>query len=681
MGGQAQEALQIPRQGALQGRERLLVCLLICAVTLAAFAPVIHHQFVHFDDHIYVLDNPQVRRGLSAESISWAFTATTATNWHPVTWLSHTLDVTLFGVNPGAHHLISLLLHTANALLLFLVLSRSTHALWRSALVAALFALHPLHVESVAWISERKDVLSGLFWWLTMLSYLSYAKKPTLPRYLPILLLFALGLLAKPMLVTLPFVLLLFDLWPLGRWARDRARMRHLILEKVPLLLLAIISCVVTLHVQQGAMASTEGSPLGLRITNALTSYGIYLGKTLWPAHLAAFYPHPVSIPAWQWLGASLVLGVLSALALRSVSARPYITFGWCWFLGTLIPVIGLVQVGRQALADRYTYIPLVGLFIIVAWGSEEIVRRRRLSARMVGGFFVLILSVLTWLTWQQVRIWRDSVTLFEHALQLTRDNYVAHVNLGRALAEQEHPVEAEQHLREALRIYPSYEEALVNLGVLLAKQGRFEEAAPHFHSVLRIIPDHVGALINLGNVLERQGRTEEASSYYAAALRAAPENADARFNQGHALMALGETSEAARHFEDALRIDPSYAKAHNNLGALFAQQGNLEEARRHFQAALTIDSDDASAHYNLGMLLTSQGEFIDAIDHYRRALGARPTLAQAHNALALALLQIGNVEEAIAHFEEALRLRPDFAEARSNLQRARALPGAEPLL
>jgi tetratricopeptide (TPR) repeat protein len=672
-----QEPLQIRRGGSLAERRRLLVSLLIVAATVGAFAQVIQHQFVHLDDHIYVLDNPQVRRGLAPESIRWALTATTATNWHPLTWLSHMLDVTLFGVSPGAHHLVNLLFHTANALLLFLLLCRSTGATWRSGLVAALFALHPLHVESVAWISERKDVLSGLFWWLTMLSYLSYANRPTLPRYLPVLLLFALGLLAKPMLVTLPFVLLLFDLWPLERWGRDRARLRYLLLEKVPLLLLATVSCIVTLHVQQDALASPEGSSLTLRITNAVTSYAVYLGKTLWPAHLAAFYPHPVSIPVWQWLGASVLLVALSLLALRSVSTRPYFAVGWCWFLGTLVPVIGLVQVGRQALADRYTYIPLVGIFVIIAWGAEEFVRRYRLSLRLVAFVFALIFTVLTWLTWQQVRTWHDSITLFEHALHLTRDNYVAHVNLGRALAEEGRPAEAEQHLREALRIYPGYDEARVNLGVLLAKDGRFEEAAPHLRSVLQATPDHVGALLNLGTILERQGLVAEASSYYAAALRVAPDNARAHFSQGHALMLLGRTAEASRHFEEALRIDPGYAKAHVNLGALSSRRGDMDQAIRHFQAVIAIDNNDASAHYNLGVLLASQGNFTDAIDHYRLALGARPTLVQAHNALAAALIQVGSLDEAIVHLEEAIRLRPDFAEARRNLDRARALRGS----
>jgi Flp pilus assembly protein TadD len=563
---------------------------------------VAHHQFVTFDDHIYVLDNPEVQRGLSVETVSWAFTATTATNWHPFTWLSHMLDVTLFGLNPGAHHLISLLLHTANAVLLFLVLSRSTHTLWRSALVAALFALHPFHVESVAWISERKDVLSGLFWWLTMLSYLSYVNKPTLSRYLPVLFSFALGLLAKPMLVTLPFVLFLFDLWPLGRWARNRTRLQCLLLEKLPLLLLAIISCVVTLCVQQGAMTSTEQSPLTLRVANALTSYAIYLGKTLWPVHLAAFYPHPVSIPTWHWLGALLLLVVLSTLALRSISTRPYVSVGWCWFLGTLVPVIGLVQVGRQALADRYTYIPLVGLFIIVAWGSEEIIRRRHLPARLAGGFFALVLVSLTWLTWQQVHIWRDSVALFEHALQLTRDNYVAHGNSSSALNEQGRPEEAEQHLREALRINPAYQEALIDLGVVLAKQGRFDEAAEHFHATLAlgISPNQVKALVNLGILFKKQGNLGQAKRHFQAAIAIDSDDASAHYNLGILLARQGAFSAATDHFRRALSVHPTLAQAHNALALALIQGGNVDEAIVHFEEVLRLRPDFAEARSNL---------------------------------------------------------------------------------
>ena len=423
---------------------------LLIAVTLAAFWQVRDHEFVHYDDDKYVMENPHVPTGLTRESIKWAFTATHASNWHPLTWLSHMLDCQLYGLNPRGHHVSSLLFHAANTVLLFLVLRRMTGALWKSAFVAALFAIHPLHVESVAWVAERKDVLSTLFWMLTMLAYLRYVEKPTIQRYLPVLMLFALGLMAKPMLVTLPFVLLLMDYWPLGRLdnglsvTRDRLkRYWGLVREKLPLFALTAISCVVTFLVQRhgGAMPDLEWLPLDVRIANALVSYAKYIGKMLLPRHLAVLYPYPSgTLPLWQLAGAVFLLMYVSVMVFRSRQRYPYLAVGWAWYVGTLVPTIGIVQVGKQALADRYTYVPLIGLFIIIAWGVPDLVarwcvvsswRRRRILLAVSATASILALMTCTWF---QVGRWRDRISLYTHALRVTSNNATIHNNLGNAL-------------------------------------------------------------------------------------------------------------------------------------------------------------------------------------------------------------------------------------------------------
>ncbi|MBW2538391.1 MAG: tetratricopeptide repeat protein, partial [Deltaproteobacteria bacterium] len=471
----------------------ILVCLFLAIVTLAVYWQVINYAFV-FDDDLYVAENFHVRRGLTSETVAWAFTTTSIANWHPLTWLSHMLDIQLYGLNPGSHHLTNVLFHIANTLLLFLILTRMTGALWQSAFVAVLFALHPLHVESVAWISERKDVLSTFFWMLTMWSYIRYVELPGVKRYLLILLFFILGLMVKPMLVTLPFVLLLMDYWPLGRFQFSRSGgagpdsqppsfSLFLVWEKIPFIVLAAAVSVVAFLVQRsgGAVGSLEIFPIHYRIMNALVSYVSYIGKMIWPFNLALLYPYPGKLPWWHVSGAFLLLLSISLLSIRNVRRFPWFAVGWLWYLGTLVPVIGLVQIGPQAMADRYTYVPLIGLFIMIAWGIPEIFKKWRYKKEGLVTITVVLLLMLTVISWSQVRYWRNSVTLFKHTLDVTEDNYVIHNNLGFALAEMDRTPEAIWHYSEALRINPRYEKVHNNIGTAFILQGQLERAVEHF--------------------------------------------------------------------------------------------------------------------------------------------------------------------------------------------------------
>ncbi len=445
----------------------LIISLLLIIATFMAFWQVTHCDFINFDDPEYVTDNRHVQDGLTVEGILWAFTTGHAANWHPLTWISHMVDVQLFGLQPGWHHLTNLLFHLANTLLLFLVLNRMTKALWQSAFVAALFALHPLHVESVAWVAERKDVLSTFFWMLTMGMYVSYVARPGLTRYLTLLLCFALGLMAKPMLVTLPFVLLLLDYWPLQRLeqkkppqevrkplSKDKKRtppvkapvqpvdhwplIRPLLTEKIPLFVLAVLSSIVTYLVQHhgGAVESLEAFPPSARVANAFVSYSTYMVKMLWPTNLAVFYPHPRWWPLWQVLGSVVLLIAITVLAIRGAKKRPYAAVGWLWYVGTLVPVIGVVQVGSQAMADRYTYIPLVGLFIIVAWAVPELLKKWPYRKEALIVLSALCLLCLFLVTWRQVGYWRNSIALYDHALEVTDANSLIHNNRGTAYSK-----------------------------------------------------------------------------------------------------------------------------------------------------------------------------------------------------------------------------------------------------
>jgi len=661
----------------LSKHRAVMVCLFLVVAILAVYWQVQKNEFVSFDDNLYIIENSPVQSGLTLKSIVWSFTTTHAGNWHPLTWLSHMLDIRLFGMNAGGHHLTSLFFHIANTLLLFAVFNKMTGDFWQSGFVAALFALHPLRVESVGWVSERKDVISTFFWMLTMWSYIWYVENQKVNRYFFVILFFTLGLMAKPMLVTLPFVLLLLDYWPLCRFefrqsgnaVGDSAQKRSgfcLVREKIPLFVLVAAASVVTLMVE--SVSSLEQYPLNVRVANALVSYVSYIKKTVWPDSLACFYPHPGMLPGWQVAGACLLLVSISFLVIIAAGKRPFYAVGWLWYIGTLVPVIGLVQIGSQAMADRYTYVPLIGIFIIVAWGVPELWPRRYQSKTLLATLAAILLSILMVITWKQIKYWENSITLYEHAIEVTPHNALMHGNLGVELEKEGRLDEAIGHYLEALRIKPDYAGVHNNLGVALANQGRIDEAISHYLTTLRIEPDHVDAHNNLGVALANKGLIDEAIGYYLKALRIKPDHAVAHTNFGVVLEKKGRINEAMEHHLEALRLQPAYAEPHYNLGVALANQDRIDEAIDHYLEALRIKPDYAGAHSNLGVMLTKKGRVDEAVGHYLAALRIKPDYVEAHFNFGNTLVKKGRIDAAIGQYIQTLRIKPDYEKAHTNL-------------
>jgi tetratricopeptide (TPR) repeat protein len=733
------------------------VLLALTVLTLVVFAPVRHHDFVSFDDPLYVSENPHVARGLTPSAVAWAFTSGYAANWHPLTWLSHMLDVQVFGLAPGPHHLVNLFLHTANVLLLFALLTLATGHSWPSAFVAALFAVHPLHVESVAWVAERKDVLSTFFGLLAMLAYVWWAglmgrlgqvgrvgRVGQMGRvwhlaYLMVVLLYAISLMAKPMLVTLPLVLLLLDVWPLGRVGVGRSEsprvresespkvresespgvrtsggrtpgrtryslsgirysvfgIRPLIVEKLPFVALAIGSTIATVLVQQrgGAVSRLAVVPLPMRVANALTSCVTYVAEMLWPARLSVFYRYPDTFSIVGVLGAALIVSAVSVLVLRQLRTRPYLAVGWFWYLVTLAPVVGIVQVGRQAMADRYTYVPLVGLFVMVAWGVPDLVARWRLNWRALSALATAVVLLCAATARAQVAHWRNSDTLWRHALEVDPRNYYALNALGTQAMGSGRLDTAVRLFAQAADIAPDFPDARHNLGLAYAKQGQTGKAIKEYRAALALNPDVARTHDTLGMALLASGRTDEAIAEFDTAIRLEPELATARSNLGKALASKGDLDAAIACYTEALRLDPRLIDAHNNLGVVLVEKGRPADAIAHYREALRLDPhqpdvrsnlgvaldavgrreeavvectaavttkpDSAGLHYNLGVVLAGQGRTADATAQFVEAVRLQPDLAQAHTHLALALASQGQLTAAIEHFEQAARLQP----------------------
>ncbi|MDW8308705.1 MAG: tetratricopeptide repeat protein [Verrucomicrobiales bacterium] len=758
------------------------VGLLLVVLTFAAFWPVTRAGFLNYDDHDYVHENPRVLSGLRWENVVWAFTTTLTSNWHPVTWLSHMLDCQVFGARAGWHHAVNLALHAVNAVLLFGLLLRFTPRetlgsdgatpvgamserperirFWSCAAVAALFAVHPLRVESVAWVSERKDVLSGLFFFLTLWAYGRYAlarvggsepmaesglmdtrpkahgrkgekekrgeaaPAPFLPFssapfrrfYLLALVFFALGLMSKPMLVTLPFVLLLLDYWPLRRlnfpplvWQA----LWPLVREKIPFFALTAASCVVTFLAQRagGAVQPLEVIPPGARIENALVSYARYLGKTLWPVDLVTPYPHPGDWPLLAVLGSAMLLVVLSVAAVGFGIRRRHLLVGWFWFLGMLVPVIGLVQVGSQAMADRYTYLPQIGLWLALVWSAGELALRGRALAKALAAAGVVVLVACALRTADQARLWRDSGTLFSHAVAVTPHNDIAWANLGNYHIETGQLDQGIDALRRALecaragdaaasalelppdllgdaassgqkllRIHPwrtgACAEVLNNLGTAYSRKGRPEAAMQCFRAALELKPDHALVLHNLAVELGDRGRHSEALALLERAVRVRPDHPGIRTELANTLMQLGRTDEALAQYHEALRRAPQDAGARHALGLALSELGRPAEAIPHFEAALRANPGLLEAHNSLGSAWLRVGKFNEAIREFETLLRLMPNHHRAHDNLGVALASLGRLDEAVAHLSEAARLEPNNAGTRFNLGNALAMKG-----
>ena len=596
-------------------RPDLLILLGLAIVTFGIYAQVIGHRFITFDDPTYIQENPMVNRGVTLAGLAWAFTTFYAGNWHPLTWIAHMIDSQLFGMIAGGHLLVNALIHAANTLLVFWFLLRTTHARWSSALVAALFALHPLHVESVAWAAERKDTLSTFFGLLSLIAYVRYAEAPSIRRYAWVAIMLALGLLAKPMLVTWPFVMLLLDYWPLRRFQQSEVKgqparrnlgagrwsvVRSLVVEKIPLFALVAASAVVTSVAQShgGGVRTFTEFPIALRLSNALVSYAKYLLLAFWPNDLAVYYPYTgTDIPAWQIIGAALLLVAITAFCFFQRKIRPYLIVGWLWFLGTLVPVIGLVQVGGQTMADRYFYIPSIGLFIAIVFGLANIAERRRVAPWLSAAIANVVLLVLATLTNAQIHRWSDSFTLFKHALTVVPPSVAVEDSLGLAMHKNGQLDEAAAHFERALQIKPDDYISLLSMGVTRFYQGRVPEAIEYAQAAIRSQADAPKAHNLLGMALAKQNRNEAALDEVRRASELAPKDADIRNDLGLALARLGRIPEAIDQFHEALRLDPNNAApAHANLGWALLESGKPRESIPEFEAALQLNPEFKAA-------------------------------------------------------------------------------------
>jgi tetratricopeptide (TPR) repeat protein len=641
-------------------RQRRVICLLLVLFALALYQPVTNHGFINFDDDLYVTGNSHVNAGLTWRGIAWAFRSGYAHNWHPLTWISHMLDCQLYGLNPAGHHLTNLLFHIANTVLLFLFLNRTTGTTWRSGIVAALFACHPLHVESVAWAAERKDVLSTFFWLLTLLAYARFVEesrvqgsnpknqgsklkdqkpesKVQTPKskifYAAALLLFACGLMSKPMVVTLPFALLLMDIWPLQRF--HNSMFQRLFAEKIPFFALSLASCVITFMVQQGAVAPLDALPLSFRITNAAVSYLLYVSKTCWPVDLAVLYPIPTHWPAGLVIVSILFVLACSVLVVRFARRYPYLFVGWFWYLGTLIPVIGLVQVGLQSMADRYLYIPGIGLLITVVWGSSALLSTWPRGKWIAAGAGIIVLVGCVAGTWTQLQYWQNSITLFSHAKAVTPANYMTDNHLGEALDAAGEFDKAIPVLEESVRINPHNARGLSELGTVLAQQGKLPEAIECFFKALQLRPNDAVLRYDLGAELLENGQLDEAAAQLLTAIQLNPNFAAAHRSLASVLFKKGETSAAFEHFATAINLDPGWADAHFDYGLALLNHNQPAEAAAQFSQAVALVPNEARGHYRLAEALSRQHRSREAINEYWQALRLTPNTPDALNQLA----------------------------------------------
>jgi len=621
-------------QKACPAKYKVLIGIILFIMTFAVYLQVVNHDFINFDDDIYVTDNFRVIKGISLSNILWAFNLTERPDtpyWHPLSWLSHMLDCQLFGLNAGMHHMTSLLLHAVNSLLLFYILSSATGDLLRSAFVAALFALHPVNVDSVAWIAERKNVLSTFFWMLTMLSYVFYTRRPDIIRYFVSILFFVLGLLSKPMLVTLPFVLLLFDYWPLERFELKRSglhKILYLVLEKLPFFIISAYSVyisTVSLKLTRNII-STDYVPMRLRLENAIVSYATYIGKMVWPSELSVYYPFPASIAIWKIFASLILLISVTIFVMFKMRRFRYVGTGWFWFVGTLVPVSGVVQCGLwPEMADRWAYIPYIGLFVIISWGGYELLNKYRLNNILAAATSITILFALSTATYIQLKYWQDSKSLYKHALEVAPVNPVILNNMGNALAKECKFIDAVGYYKEALLLKPDYANAHSNLATAFYKLGRIDDSIRYYSEALRYMPNFYKVHNNFGSVLFELGKDKDAMFHFLEALRINPDYSGAHYNLGLLLFRQGRIEQAVSHYARAVSLNPYYAEAHNNLGLAYNKLGRTGYAVKHYNEALRLDPNMAEAHMNLGVTLFYAGDYNKALSHLRRAAEINP--------------------------------------------------------
>ncbi len=688
-------------------KQRGVVCVVLIVLTVAVFWQVKDHPFITFDDDVYVTDNRHVQEGLTPSGVVWAFTTMEAEFWHPLTWLSLMLDAQLFGLNPNGFHVTNLILHLLSTLLLFALFFRLTKALWPSAFVAAVFGIHPLHVESVAWVAQRKDMVSGFFWMLTLYFYVWYTEKPHWRRYAAVLISFACGLMSKSIVITLPIVMLLLDYWPLGRLRRkwgaspDAEKTRKIsgrpspenakvgrrvfpatdtslppsigiipvwqIQEKAPFFFLSVVFAGLTLYAQD--VMTLASWPFGSRIANAFVSYMRYVAHVFYPLGLAVFYPFVADLSAWKIvLGVVFFLGATAA-AILGYRRFPALLVGWFWYVIVLMPVIGVVQVGKHAWADRYAYLSSIGITIVLAWVLPEFFKRGPFSKKMIGWVGAIFVAAMAVLAWRQVGFWQSSITLYERALRVTEKNTLAHYNLANALADHGRLEEAKMHFREAIRISPSAYEARVNLGVVLAMEGRHEEAIRWYREAIGIEPGDAVTYCNLGSAYSDTGRDKEAQEAYLKALALDPDYADAHCNYAHLLKKQNKMDEALKHYRRALQLNPDHAEANQAMGEYFDAQNQSADAVRHYLIVIKTKPADFRLLNNLAVHLDRLGRYTEAIDYYRRALDVDPGHPGVHYNLALALIRQSDLVTARFHLRRAVELRADFIPARQALK------------
>jgi tetratricopeptide (TPR) repeat protein len=650
-----------------------VICLALVAMVWIVFGQTAQYGFINFDDDVYIYDNPMVLHGLTLSGIKLAFTQFVGGNWHPMTMLSLMTDCHFYGLDPAGHHLVNILLHTMAVVLLFVVLKNMTASLWRSAIVAALFAIHPHRVESVAWLAERKDVLSAFFFMLTLCAYAWYVRQPGIRRYLSVALFMTLGLMSKPVLITVPLVLLILDYWPLRRfttdvsnaasllpceWMKTRSIVQRLVIEKIPLFAISFCIGLATIVAQRSVLAIDTSLPLPLRLSNALVSYVKYIEQALYPSNLALFYPYPIhGIALWKVAGALLILALISAGAIFARRKCPALLAGWLWYLVMLIPVIGILQAGDQAMADRHTYFPEIGLFCMAVFGlsaGSSLSYGRRV---LLGSLAVLVIGGLLLQARVQASYWRDNKTLWRHSLACTTGNYVAHNNLGRAFFKARQFDEAMAEFQIAEQLSPEAVQPHYNIGNVLIEKGQLDRGIAELQKALELNPRYVMAHIDLAGVLARKGQVDLAVQHLRTAIELKPNYFDAHNNLGNFLMQQGRFDEAIDHYRVALEIKPESSDIHGNLAAALFQNGRVDEAITHFQEAVKLAPADAGAHYNCGMALLQKARFDEAATQFEKVVEIQPNDADAERTLGEIYERKGQRDLAITHLQKAQQI------------------------